>query len=436
MIETPSYLLHLSSFSQLSGALFTAKGQIEFLLSIGIFVGSYLLLRSIAKNQSFYSGKIGKYQSFWKHIKYRLAWPVGLTIALLIASIVWHELAQDNQVVWLTFFIRAAIWLGVIRIIMAITRYAIPNNFFDAAVENLLSIVLWVCFILWLSGLDEKILNWMASIRFPIGKSQITLLSILSAFFWVGIILVFAMWLARVLEVRIMQFKRIDINARIVINKLISIGLIIMAILIALPMVGIDLTVLSVFGGALGVGLGFGLQKIASSYVSGFIILLERSLRLGDMVIINGSKGIVDKITSRYVVLKAADGSDHLIPNDSIISNTVTNLSLSDNSMIWAQVDVQVAYNTDLDFAMALLKQAAVHERIAAEPAPTPYLISFGDFGVNMAIAFWVNESEKGLLGLKSTVSMNIWHLFKENAIEIPFPQQEIRILGQHQNNH
>ena len=427
MEEIISYLSEVASLSQLRQSILTTTGQIELMLSLVIFIGGYFLSLYLFKSKKFLFNRVKKSHSFRQHLKFRLALPFFLSVALLLAAIIWFLLGYE--VIWLSFLLRAAIWLGLIRLVMIIIRYTIPNNLFDIHSEALLSKILWGYFLLWASGLDHVILGWMDSITFPIGKNKISLLSVLSAIFWVGIVIVVAMWFARLLESRIMHLKQIDLNVRIVISKLLTTGMVFLAVLIALPIVGIDLTVLSVFGGALGVGLGFGLQKIASSYVSGFIILLERSLHLGDMVIIGNSKGIVSKITSRYVVLKAPDGSEHLIPNDSIISNTVTNLSLSSRS-IRGQVEVQASYDSDLDFVMELMLKAANHERIMAEPPPMVFLSGFGDDGFMLMLSFWVMDSENGLTGVRSDVFINIWKLFKEHNIEIPYPQREIRVLS------
>ncbi|WP_434778280.1 mechanosensitive ion channel family protein [Neisseria sp. Ec49-e6-T10] len=426
--------LDLNHFSllKLSHSLASSSGQIELLLTCMLILMTYVL------RQTCFKKSVERYHAqpnhhFWRHLGARLIWPIVLIILLVIGAFLWH--LTGHEILWFQFMVRAFLWMALIRTIMAIIRYTLPNGFFEASAEYFISGTLWVIFIVWLSGLDTIILNWLEHVKLPIGKSNISLLNIFSAIIWVGVILIFALWLARLLEARIMQLNRIDINVRIVINKLLSSVLIILAVLIALPMVGIDLTVLSVFGGALGVGLGFGLQKIASSYVSGFIILLERSLRLGDVVTISNYTGTVSKITSRYVVLKASDGSDCLIPNDTIISNNVINQSLSDD-LAWTKVDVQVAYGTDLDKAMLLLVEAAKHNRIISNPAPTPYLISFGDSGINLSIGFWVADAKQGTLGLKSAILMNIWHIFKENDIEMPFPQREIRILNTPNNEH
>jgi small-conductance mechanosensitive channel len=193
--------------------------------------------------------------------------------------------------------------------------------------------------------------------------------------------------------------------------------------------VGIDLTVLSVFGGALGVGLGFGLQKIASNYVSGFIILLDRSIRIGDRLMVDNRVGYVSKITSRFVVLKSADGSEALVPNDTLIANTVINQSYTDKSL-WISLPIQVAYGTDLHQALALLCQAASHPRVKTDPAPSAFVVAFADSGINLEVGLWVSDPENGMLSLRSDINLRIWQLFSQHGIQIPYPQREVHVLN------
>ena len=194
---------------------------------------------------------------------------------------------------------------------------------------------------------------------------------------------------------------------------------------------GIDLTVLSVFGGALGVGIGFGLQKVASNYISGFIILGDRSIRPGDRLTVDNFTGYVTKITSRFVVLKSVAGGEALIPNETFITSTVINESYTAKSL-WQSIDVQVAYHTDLTLAMKIMEEAAkAQERIQTDPAPKAFLISFGDNGVNLRVGFWVKDPENGFVGLFSAILLDVWKRFNESDIEFPFPQREIRILNE-----
>jgi small-conductance mechanosensitive channel len=251
---------------------------------------------------------------------------------------------------------------------------------------------------------------------------------VLTALWWVSIIIIGTLWVSRVVEKRLMHISEIDLSLRIVFTKLIRSIMLIAAVLVALPVVGIDLTVLSVFGGALGVGLGFGLQKIASNYISGFIILLDRSIRIGDRLVVDNKAGYVSKITARYVVLKGLDGSEALVPNDTLIANAVINQSYTDKA-IWISLPVQVDYGSNLDHVLEILKEAAVHPRLMPDTEPTPFVTAFAESGINIEVGVWVSDPENGMLALRSDINLAIWRKFKQHGISIPFPQREVRVV-------
>jgi small-conductance mechanosensitive channel len=197
----------------------------------------------------------------------------------------------------------------------------------------------------------------------------------------------------------------------------------------SLTIVGIDLTVLSVFGGALGVGLGFGLQKIASSYVSGFIILLDRSMSIGDMITVDKFSGKVTQINTRYTVVLGPDGSESVIPNEMLVSTPVQNYSLT-NSKVAMSTDLTVSYQTDLDVLLALLASAVAKvARVAQDPAPSASLIKFGADGFEIRVGFWISDPENGRVGVLSEVNLAIWQVIKEHNIDLPFPQRVVTLL-------
>ena len=206
--------------------------------------------------------------------------------------------------------------------------------------------------------------------------------------------------------------------------------LLLFAVLLVLPLVGIDLTVLSVFGGAIGVGLGFGLQKIASNYVSGFIILLDRSIRIGDLITADNFYGEVKNITTRYVVVRALDGREAIIPNEMLITTTVLNHSYS-NRQIRLAIPVQIAYQDDPERAMRLMEEAAgKHPRVLADPPPKAFLARFADSGIELELGVWIGDPEAGMLSIRSELNLAVWRAFQEAGIHIPYPQREMRILS------
>ena len=215
-------------------------------------------------------------------------------------------------------------------------------------------------------------------------------------------------------------------------SNIVRVVLVVLSVLIALPLVGIDLTVLSVFGGALGVGIGFGLQKVASNYISGFLILGDRSIRPGDRLTVNNFTGYVTKITSRFVVLRSPAGPEALIPNETFITDMVINESYTAKAL-HQNLNIQVSYDSDIARAMEIMIEAASHqERIdTGENPPKAYLIGFGSDGIDLRLGFWVKDPENGFLGLFSAILLEIWQRFNEEGISFPFPQREVRILNE-----
>jgi small-conductance mechanosensitive channel len=270
----------------------------------------------------------------------------------------------------------------------------------------------------------------MASVHFRIANAHMTLLSLVTGLLWVGVTMIVAMWLGSAFEDRLMRATTLDANLKVVVARVGRAAFVLAAVLISLSLVGIDITVLGVFGGALGVGLGFGLQKIASNYVSGFIILIDRSLRIGDTINVSGLQGMVTQIRTRYTVVRGLDGIETLIPNEKLITDVVQNQS-SYLTRGYAKAAVQIAYTADVEQAMALLAQAAAGvPRVLADPAPTPYLTSFGADGINLELGFWIADAATGTSAVRSAVNRNIWQLFSAHGISIPFAQREVRIVG------
>jgi len=242
--------------------------------------------------------------------------------------------------------------------------------------------------------------------------------------------LLVALWLARVIENRLMRAVSLQVNLRVMFAKLAQFILLLAAFLIALPALGIDLTVLSVFGGMLGVGIGIGLQKIAANYISGFIILLDRSVSIGDVVTIGENSGTLTRMTARYVVVRGMGGLEAIIPNETIITSTVINHSFTDRKVRVA-LPIQVAYATDLDAARNIMVDVAkATPRVLKDPEPGALITGFADSGVNLELGVWIDDPDQGLAALRSDLYAGIWQAFRRDGIEIPFPQREIRVLG------
>ncbi|MDO4696953.1 MAG: mechanosensitive ion channel [Neisseria sp.] len=398
-------------------------GWIEAGLALLLF-GSTLWLAHIW-NRKHPIGENSRFP-FLLHLRQRIVWPVLLLVSAIVSASLWNAFA--GQTIWLQLLVLAAHWMLIIRVTLAVIHAALPENKITGQLENSLSVILWIMFVARIAGIHTILENWMKNLSFGIGSSTLNLWVITTGLLWVATVLVLAMWLSKFIKTRLMNSSHLDMNLRIMLSNIVQIILIVLSVLIALPLVGIDLTVLSVFGGALGVGIGFGLQKIASNYISGFMILGDRSIRPGDRLTVDNFTGYVTKITSRFVVLRSAAGMEALIPNETFITSTVINESYTGNSLLQG-LDIQVSYQSDIVRAMEIMVAAAAkQERV--ENQPNAYLTGFGDNGIDLRLSFWVKDPENGFYGLFSAILLDIWKEFNANGIEFPYPQREVRILN------
>ncbi len=320
--------------------------------------------------------------------------------------------------------------MAIIRLVVYAVRYIIAPGGVLKTLENAISGLIWLMLALHLSGLLPQLLQILEDVKFNIGKNKMDLLLVSQALLTIIATIFVALWISRLLENKLMRAEHVNMNMRVVMSKLLRIFLLFIAILIALSAVGLDITLLSVFGGALGVGLGFGLQRIASNYVSGFIILLDRSMQIGDVITVETHYGVVSDLRTRYLVLRKLDGTEVIIPNEMLIINPVINHSFTDHKAR-VQMPVQVSYDSPLELAMQLISDAATkHPRILVTPAPVVLVKGFGDSGIELTLSIWIPDPEEGSAVLQSEIFLEIWRAFQANNISIPFPQREVRILG------
>lgn len=361
----------------------------------------------------------------------RIVFPVAALLVVVFGkALIAHWFPRHTNLLALAGTLLTA--LALIRLAVYALRHAFPPSSWLQASERFTVGIVLIGFTLHATGLLPEITHALDDFDFTLGKQRISLLQIINAAAAIAVTLIVAMWIGRASEKRIMGSEHIDLNLRVVLIKATKALLIFAGVLIALSAVGIDLTLLSVFGGALGVGLGLGLQKVASNYVSGFIILLDRSIRLGDLVTIDNRYGEVTSITSRCVVVKNRNGTEAIIPNETLITSTVINHSYS-NQEVRVHIPLQISYESPLDRALQLMLGAAQnHPRVLAEPQPKALLAGFGDNGLNLELRLWIKDPEEGQTSLRSEINLAIWQSFRENAIEIPYPHREVRLVGQY----
>ncbi len=360
----------------------------------------------------------------------RVLWPLLALVFLFFAKLILGKF-QHTGLLKLFFPILSS--FALIRFSFYVFRRAFVR---DGTVGNTLLLfekvfatLVWLALVLHFTGMWETIFEALEEIILPVGKSKVSLLAVLQGIASVALTVVLALWISALLEARLLLIPNMHSSLRVVLSRLGRAIFILLAILMSLSLVGIDLTVLSVFGGALGVGLGLGLQRITSSYVSGFIILFDRSLSIGDMITVDKFSGAVTQINTRYTVLKGSDGIESIIPNEMLVSNPVQNLSLTDRAVVLV-TDFTVAYDTDLDSLFpALIDVVAQVPRVSMATAPSAYLLRFGADGFELRVGFWIEDPENGRTNVISDVNRAILVLIRERGIELPFPQREITVF-------
>jgi small-conductance mechanosensitive channel len=357
----------------------------------------------------------------------RVLFPLTSLIFIYISELILKHW-QHTSMLLITMNLLVA--MAVIRLVVYAMRYVFSPSAWVSTMENAISSIVWLVLALHVSGILPEILHTLQAISFNIGKNKMNLLLLIQGLLTVLITLFIALWLSRWLENRLMRAQQINMNVRVVLSKLIRIGLSFIAILMALSAVGLDITLLSVFGGALGVGLGFGLQKIASNYVSGFIILLDRSMHMGDVITVDAHYGVVSEMRSRYMVLRKLDGTQVVIPNETLITSAVINHSYSERKA-QVKMPLQVSYESSLERAMEIMQHAAMaQDRVMQDPLPDVKIAGFGESGIDLTLTFWIPDPEEGSGRLQSDIYLDIWRAFQKNNISIPYPQREVRILN------
>jgi small-conductance mechanosensitive channel len=358
----------------------------------------------------------------------RLVFPLA-TLALVLSGR-WALAHFQPNLSLLNIAVPLLTAMAIIRFVVYLQRLVFAPGNLLATFERTIVWLVWICVALYILGLAPDILDFFDGVGFKAGGHRISLLLIGEAVVWVAVALLLALWAGRLLEERVMTAHGLDMTLRVMLAKLLRALLVLIAVLVVLPVVGIDLTALSVFGGALGVGIGFGLQKIASNYISGFIILLDRSVTIGDFVTIEKHTGKLSKMTARYVVVRALDGTEAIIPNETVITSTVINQSYTDRKVV-ISMSLQVSYDSDLDVAMRLLAEVAKRQaRVLADPPPVVMIKAFADNGIDLELAVWVEDPEQGRTNLRSDIYYGIWQEFKAHGIVIPYPQREVRLVG------
>ncbi len=314
--------------------------------------------------------------------------------------------------------------LVVIRLSVRVLGATFPAARWVRLLERSISWLAWIAVVLWVTGVLPILLDAMDDLSWKVGASRMSLRNVVEGSLTAGLVLVVALWISAAIEKKLLHGTGNTLSLRKMAANVVRAALLFIGLLVALSAVGIDLTALSVLGGAIGVGVGFGLQKIAANYVSGFVVLAERSLRIGDMVKVDGFEGRVTDIRTRYTVIRALNGRESIVPNEMLITQRVENSSLADQKVSINSL-VQVAYGTDVRALQGRLEAVVGRvARVLADPAPAVQLAEFAADGINLNIAFWIADPENGQGNVRSDVNLAVLDLLNELGIEIPFPQR------------
>jgi small-conductance mechanosensitive channel len=317
--------------------------------------------------------------------------------------------------------------LAVIRLGVKVLQVAFKDAPVVRALERTISWLAWIAMVLWVSGLLPVVLDELDDIKWKVGNSNLSVRTLLEGAVTAGVVLLITLWISSAIEARLLRKATgNELSLRKAIANAVRAVLMFVGLLIALSSVGIDLTALSVLGGAVGVGVGLGLQKLAANYVSGFVMLAERSVRIGDNVRVDGFEGRITDINARYTVVLAPSGRESIVPNELFISTRIENLSLTDTRVLQSTV-ISVGYDSDVELVMRLLNEAALkQDRVVRDPGPGVNLTNFGADGLEFTLNYWMVDPENGQQNLRSRVNLAILESLRAHGIDIPYPQRVV----------
>lgn len=396
---------------------------IESLTQLGIvfilYLVSYVMTRSFSpfvdkvfKDKNFYQ----RTEKFWKALYLPLIW-------WLLAFTAWQVAASIGSPIIL---LRTATSIISVWIVISFVTLMIASE----TISKIIRISAWSLAILNVFGLLGPFVNLLGATSFTIGGNTVSILAIITGIAMMIVLLWTAVFVSGIIESKLRSSPTVSPSARVLLSKLSRIVLVVFAFLFAISSMGIDLTALAVFGGAIGVGLGFGLQKVVSNFISGVILLLDKSIKPGDVIEISGTYGRINKLAARYTSVISRDGREHLVPNEDIITQPVINWTFSNNK-VRRHLPVNVSYNSDLEVAMDLmLKAASDSTRVLKNPEPRVLVKGFGDNGIDLELRMWIEDSENGVSNIASEVYLDIWHKFNDGGIEFPYPQRDIHIVS------
>jgi small-conductance mechanosensitive channel len=356
----------------------------------------------------------------------RIAFPLLLGLLALMATAIMRRYAIPQAVASLVATLALA--FALIHLVVDLLKRVLRPGPLLVAAERVITWVAWAIVAMYLLGWLDVAAAALDGIAIPIGEKRFSLLDGLTAVLTLLAFLAIGGYLGTLATRGIMRTQHVTIGLRVGIAKFLRFFLLVLAGLLGLNAIGIDLAALAVFSGALGIGLGFGLQRIAANFISGFILIADRSIRQGDVITIGDRFGVVRELRARYIVVRDRDGVDTLIPNENVISTEVVNWSYGDRA-IRLKLPVQISYKDKPRQALELLLEAAArHPRVLKNPAPASRVMNFADSGVTLELRFWIQDPEDGVNNVRSDLHLEIWDLFERDGITIPYPQRDLHL--------
>ena len=415
-------LLDGRTLNDLLGSLTEPGAMLEVAVLVGCLALAWAVVRLIR-------GAEAPEGSIWfgRRIVDGVLFPI---LALLLAFAARFALHATAQAAVFRLALPMLISLVVIRLSVRVLGVTFPEARWVRILERSISWLAWIAVVLWVTGVLPIAMDAMDDVHWSVGATRMSLRNVVEGTLTAGLVMMIALWISSTIEKKLLCGTGNTLSLRKMAANLVRAALLFIGLLLALSAVGIDLTALSVLGGAIGVGVGFGLQKIAANYVSGFVVLAERSLRIGDMVKVDGFEGRITDIRTRYTVIRALNGRESIVPNEMLITQRVENSSLADPK-VSINSAVQVAYGTDVRALQPKLEAAMQRvPRVLVQPSPLVQLTEFAADGMNLTLAFWIADPENGQGNVRSEVNLAVLDVLNAEGIEIPFPQRVLHGLA------
>ncbi|MEO6169874.1 MAG: mechanosensitive ion channel domain-containing protein [Lysobacter sp.] len=361
----------------------------------------------------------------------RLAFPAALSLVLVFTWGAFTQIGMRHALLWVVLSLAVALLL--VRLAVYLLSGALKPGSLLSASENFIVGVVWI-------GVALHLLNWLPQVvtaldsaAVTVGSTRVSILLVLRAVSVAALVMVLSLWVSRLLERKVRESQHLSPSAQVGLNKVIKLLLLVFGTVVALQVLGVNLAALAVIGGTLGLGIGLGLQRIVSNFISGFILLVDGSIKPGNVITVEDQSGTrygwVHELRARYIVIRDRDGVDTLMPNENLIINPVINWSYGGES-IRLKIPIQISYSDDPELAMRLLEESANgQERVLEDPPPVARLLGFGENGIDLDLRVWVTSPELGINNVRSDINLAIWRAFKAHAITRPLPQRELRML-------